>query len=294
MCPSLPPSVLPTGRPDLCNCVPGWTGAWLRLCVCECVCVCVCVCARAHSSLVLQSLLQSPLLFSLYVGDVDFVAEGCTGAVTGTEEFHVSHLMFADDLTLLSNCGTDLQRMLNRLREFVESKHLIMNTSKSEVVHFNSKDTNLPTLRVGEAVLQCRDSFKYLGMIFYKSMNMVKSSEFVNGSVMAASGRIQQFVSDYDLESRQQSPLWLGKTYLVPTAMYGSQVWGTEFLKQGSEFKSQLQVRHLAFLKRSLGVKRTTCNWTLLRECGHLPCSSTGLSLWSSCIIACLSATARR
>ena len=51
MCPSLPPSVLPTGRPDLCNCVPGWTGAWLRLCVCECVCVCcerVCVLYSAH------------------------------------------------------------------------------------------------------------------------------------------------------------------------------------------------------------------------------------------------------
>ena len=53
--------------------------------------------------------------------------------------------------------------------------------------------------------------------------------------------------------------------------MYGSQVWGTAFVKQGQEFDSALQVRHLGFLKRTLGVKRTTCNWTLLRQCGHLP-----------------------
>ena len=53
--------------------------------------------------------------------------------------------------------------------------------------------------------------------------------------------------------------------------MYGSQVWGTTFLKQGQEFDSALQVRHLVFLKRALGVKRTTSNWAVLRECGHLP-----------------------
>eukprot|EP00983_Pelagomonas_calceolata_P069403 1150347-Pelagomonas_calceolata.AAC.3 len=35
----------------------------------------------------------SPLLFSLYINDVDFVAEGCAGAVTRTEGFHALHLL---------------------------------------------------------------------------------------------------------------------------------------------------------------------------------------------------------
>jgi len=78
----------------------------------------------------------SPLLFSLYVSDVDCVADGCEGAMTGTDNFRVSHLMFADDLTLLSNFVKDLQKMLDKLRGYAESKHLIINTSKSEVVHF--------------------------------------------------------------------------------------------------------------------------------------------------------------
>ena len=212
----------------------------------------------------------SPLLFSLYVSDVDYVAEGCEGAMTGTENFRVSHLMFADDLTLLSNCDRDLQKMLDKLRGYAERKHLIINVSKSEVVHFNSRGEQ-PKLKVGSAVLQCKDSFKYLGMMFYKTLNMERSSEYVNGAIMAASGRIHQFVGEYELESSLQPILWLGKTYLVPAALYGSQVWGTAFVRQGQEFASALQVRHLAFLKRTLGVKRTTCNWSLLRECGHLP-----------------------
>eukprot|EP00983_Pelagomonas_calceolata_P066557 1149094-Pelagomonas_calceolata.AAC.1 len=42
----------------------------------------------------------SPLLFSLYINDIDETAEGVQGAVTGTAEFYVTHMLYADDLTL--------------------------------------------------------------------------------------------------------------------------------------------------------------------------------------------------
>ena len=32
-----------------------------------------------------------------------------------------------------------------------------------------------------------------------------------------------------------------------------------------------LQTGHLCFLKRVLGVERTSCNWSVLRECGQEP-----------------------
>eukprot|EP00983_Pelagomonas_calceolata_P029990 938981-Pelagomonas_calceolata.AAC.1 len=32
-----------------------------------------------------------------------------------------------------------------------------------------------------------------------------------------------------------------------------------------------LQTMHLCLLKRIFGVKRTTPNWSVLRECGHEP-----------------------
>eukprot|EP00983_Pelagomonas_calceolata_P016644 524790-Pelagomonas_calceolata.AAC.1 len=53
--------------------------------------------------------------------------------------------------------------------------------------------------------------------------------------------------------------------------MYASQVWGTEYVKEGHEFSSGLQVRHMSLLKGTLGVKRATTNWAVLRECGHVP-----------------------
>ena len=51
----------------------------------------------------------SPLLFSLFTNDVDDeFGSGFVGAVTGTEGLRVTHMLYADDLTLTaltqSNC----------------------------------------------------------------------------------------------------------------------------------------------------------------------------------------------
>eukprot|EP00983_Pelagomonas_calceolata_P069693 1150465-Pelagomonas_calceolata.AAC.1 len=52
---------------------------------------------------------------------------------------------------------------------------------------------------------------------------------------------------------------------------YPSQTWGTWFTKEGAEMDCPLQTGHLCFLKRVLGVKRITCSWSVLRECGQEP-----------------------
>eukprot|EP00967_Tisochrysis_lutea_P076217 scaffold103024_cov26-Tisochrysis_lutea.AAC.1 len=43
-----------------------------------------------------------------------------------------------------------------------------------------------------------------------------------------------------------------------------------------------MQVRHLGFLKHTLGVKCTTSNYAVLRECGHEPLHLCLLSAESS------------
>ena len=64
--------------------------------------------------------------------------------------------------------------------------------------------------------------------------------------------------------------LWLSKVYGIPAGMYASQVWGTVYLSEGSEF-GQLQNRHLCSLRRILGVKNSPTNWAVLRGCGQEP-----------------------
>ncbi len=60
------------------------------------------------------------------------------GALTGTPILLVTHMLFADDLCLMSNDPNHMQTMLNKLRAYAQRKSLTVNTQKSEVMCFNS------------------------------------------------------------------------------------------------------------------------------------------------------------
>ena len=85
-------------------------------------------------------------------------------------------------------------------------------------MHFNSAGENVPVFDVGGATLHHKDSFRYLGMVFYRTLNMA----------------------------------------------------------------------NLRSLRRILGVKNSTTNWAVLRECGQEPLQIFGSVLPSDFLIACL------
>jgi hypothetical protein len=69
--------------------------------------------ARVHPTRgVKQGCPLSPLFFSLYINDIDDIAEGVSEAITGTAGVHVSHMLYADDLNLLTNEPRDMQIMV--------------------------------------------------------------------------------------------------------------------------------------------------------------------------------------
>ena len=100
-------------------------------------------------------------------------------------------------------------------------------------------------------------------------VNLHEAAARASQPFLAATYRVHKFVRSHALNDRPHTYLWLAKTYAVPAGMYASQVWGTPFMKQDAVFESVGQKCHLNFLKGILGVKRTTCNWAVLRECGH-------------------------
>lgn len=156
---------------------------------------------------------------------------------------------------------------------YAKRKGLTVNTAKSEVVHFNSKSVSplQNPFTYDGVVLPEKEQFKYLGMLVDKKMNLRVAEEHAVRPYMAAQRRISEFAKDHDLRNRPHAMLWLSKVYGVPAGMYACQVWGTEYLREGSEFDSQLQKRHLCSLRRILGVKNSATNWPVLRECGQEP-----------------------
>jgi hypothetical protein len=99
---------------------------------------------------------------------------------------------------------------------------------------------------------------------------MTKTAEHKTRPFLTSVYRVREFICEHALANRPHTSLWLAKTYVIPTGMYGSnKVWGTGFMQAGKDFSSSLSTLHMRFLKGTLDVKRTTTNWAILRECGH-------------------------
>ncbi len=60
----------------------------------------------------------SLLLSSLYINDVDCIARDVRGAVTEVADVQVTHMLYADDLSLTANEPDQLQMMLDRLSAY--------------------------------------------------------------------------------------------------------------------------------------------------------------------------------
>jgi len=71
----------------------------------------------------------SPWLFSLYINDVDCIARDVRGAVAGIADVCVTHMLYANDLSLTANESDQLQMMLGRLSASALRKGLIVNKS---------------------------------------------------------------------------------------------------------------------------------------------------------------------
>ncbi len=136
---------------------------------------------------------------------------------------------------------------------------------------FNSYTSNLRPLFYDGAQLPYTDSFKYLGMVCDRHINLNTAAGAALRPFTAGTFRIRQFIREHDLTNRLHICMWLLKTHTIPVGMYASQVWATPFLRQGKEMDNPLQKRLMRVLKRILMVKDTTPSWCVMRECGLEP-----------------------
>ena len=112
-----------------------------------------------------QGCLLSPILFSIYINDlVEKIKSTCSGIPIKDE--NVCVLMYADDLVILARNERDLQSMLDVIYEWCEKWKIIINSEKSQVVHFRSKSVDKTSVNfyVGNNCLKVVEQYKYLGL----------------------------------------------------------------------------------------------------------------------------------
>ena len=186
----------------------------------------------------------------------------------------VSHLFYADDLVLVSHTARGLQWMLNKLSEYGKNKELTVNVHKSKVVVFNSHSRAAspePSFTFEDHALEVVDEFKYLGVLFDKGLSFDGADRHWAGALMGAIRRLLVLAKDHGITNRLDLMLRLFQSYAVSSGLYGSHIWATQFLTLGHAWDSQVQRRHLCFLRRLVEVRNSTCRWPLLYELGQVP-----------------------
>ena len=234
----------------------------------------------------------SPCLFNLFIDDIDQIFDDSCDRIKLFNS-PLSHLLYADDLILMSSSKIGLQECLNRLGKFCDTWQLELNTKKSQVVIFNSAGKLVSDkLLYKNQKLENVKSYCYLGVEFSCNGTFTNAKTVLydkaNKAMFPLKGLIKQF------QMPCQRSLGLFHTLVEPIALYNAENLAHLTMHQIKSIKdkksslsdymmkSDIGIIQQKFLKYILGVNKSCSNLATLGELGELPiCLRAFLSLLS-------------
>ncbi|XP_075162649.1 uncharacterized protein LOC142235283 [Haematobia irritans] len=211
-----------------------------------------------------QGCLLSPLLFALYINDLNESLEGGINI----EELNIRILLYADDIVVLAEDPATFLFMINNLEEYCKKWSLVVNTSKSKVMVFrNGGRLSLQEKwKFQGEDLEVVSEYKYLGVILTPQMKYKKHIQNRNSQAKSAiNSTWKNFLKKDDISLQQKWSLYMAVCRSVQT--YAAQVWGY------GNFEDVDQLQRF-FLKLVLRLPESTPNYALYIETeleeGHL------------------------
>ena len=120
-----------------------------------------------------QGEILSPMLFSLYVNDLEnYLTRSGNPYVELKNEMYNNYvklllLLYADDTIILSSSEAGLQKALNDPSKYCTKWKLKVNSGETKVTIFSKrKPRNMPSFTFNNDALEIVDDFKYLGVVF--------------------------------------------------------------------------------------------------------------------------------
>ena len=159
-----------------------------------------------------QGLVLGPLLFLIYINDMD-------------QEVNSHLLKFADDTKIFRPIKTaddqqTLQEDLDKLCQWAQKWQMKFNTSKCKVIHFGRNNQHLPYQMDG-IELQQSENERDLGVIVQQNLDVGQHIGAVTGKANQILGMIAR---SYD-DKRRKNIIQLYKTLVRPILEYASPIW---------------------------------------------------------------------
>ena len=209
---------------------------------------------------------NSPNLFRKFLSDLGKYLTQRYGIVI-SDSLILAHLLWADDLLLLSDTPEGLQAQLDGLYNFCKHVHMVVNETKTKIMVFGG-DQNAKFIYNHKILLHAKQ-YKYLGVLF-SPINKCNSNVFTDAYKHISTQAFKAvFKILRDTKHIGATPpnvaLQLFDSLVLPILEYGSEVWFCN--------KEILDIEKVQnkFLKIMLGVRNNTSNLATYGECGRFP-----------------------
>jgi len=218
------------------------------------------------SSGVRQGDVLSPTLFGLYIDDLvhDIKQLNC-GVMY--DNINIDILLYADDIILLSNSPEGLQSMLNTLGNWCKKWRLVVNNSKTNVIHFRREGQNVTNFNftLWNQPVAVIETYRYLGLVVNEFMDITKTVQVLINAASRAYGSMlnKHFQIDgftYDTYVKLYNAL------VIPVLTYGSSIWGN------SNYQKCETLQHRV-MRTFLGSNKATPIPALYADLGWTPIS---------------------
>ena len=217
---------------------------------------------------VMQGESLSPLLFAMYLNDMEahFLQYGENGVDIG--DCHLMLLLYADDAVILSYTPTGLQTMLDNLLEYTTKWKLEVNIDKTKILVFR-KGHRLPRdlkFHYNNAELDMVNTFVYLGIVFSHTGIFTNAQRTIADQGRKAMFQLLKYIQNF-VNIKPSVTIDLFDKLVRPVLMYCSEAWG---FHRGPD----IEALHIQFCKKLLHVKRSTPNDMVLGEMRRVPCAT--------------------
>jgi exonuclease III len=219
----------------------------------------------------------SPTLFNLFINDINFPPEDCSPVKLLKES--LSHLLWADDMLLLSETAEGLQQCLDTLHKFCNTWQLEVNITKSNVMIVKKTKTENPVFYLGKHIIPPTDKYTYLGCTINSKGTFSDTREELFKKSLKALFKLNQSFSGATPPPNLFNKLF--DTMIKPILLYNSEIWSSDLSNKAKKRdlnsffndneKESFELLHNKFCKMNLQVGRKSTNIACKGELGRFP-----------------------
>lgn len=189
---------------------------------------------------------SSSLLFLLFINDI---VQNINSDIDGLFTVELFILLFADDTVPFAQTPAALQSMLNDLEHYCTHWGLKINTKETKIMIFERGRNTFHAFFLSGNRLDNVESFKYLGICFYKNGSFYRTQKKLAEHSLPALHKLFLVFNQLDLSVTDKCRLF---DSLVGSLLnYSAPAWGCHNSKD-------IEIVHNKFLRKLLSVKKST------------------------------------